>query len=528
VSKKIQKIVIVGGGSAGWMSASTMINEFPNHDITLIESPNIPTVGVGESTIGGIRDWLNLLGIKEKDFIPFTDASFKLSIRFTDFYRKDAGSFHYPFGIPQVNGNLAKKNDWYFKKMYHPDTPVSDYAECMYPQMALVMQNKISDNHNMHKFPGFFRDRDTAYHFDSTKFGLWLSEHYAKPRGVKHIIADVTDISVNDSGIEYLELSTGEKITADLFIDCTGFKSMLLGDALKEPFTSYEHMLPNNSAWATRIPYTDKEKQLEAFTDCHAIENGWVWNIPLWSRLGKGYVYSDKHVSDANALEEFKNHLKEKEQYSDDLEFKNIKMRIGIHERLYVKNVCAIGLSAGFIEPLESTGLFTTHEFLIKLVRSIHRDNYVSRWDKDTFNSICKKQFHDFAEFVAMHYSLSHRDDTAYWRDVGEREYFPDMINQRFRPYHSVFLHAITERMQTFFYEEQASGVHCILTGMNYFPADRQTVIPYSYPSDTNWKEYFEPSTQNLEQKKQHWAKLAEDEPTLYQYLKENYYPNES
>jgi tryptophan halogenase len=169
-------------------------------------------------------------------------------------------------------------------------------------------------------------------------------------------------------------------------------------------------MLPNNSAWATRIPYKNKEKELVGYTNCTAIENGWVWNIPLWSRIGTGYVYSDKFVSDEDALKEFQKYLGTKE-----LEFKNIKMRVGLHNRLWVKNVVAIGLSAGFIEPLESNGLFTVHEFLMILLRNIQRDKF-SQFDRDSYNYQAKHLFRNFAEFVALHYALSHRNDTEYWK----------------------------------------------------------------------------------------------------------------
>src|SRR6056300_232874 len=137
----LKKIMIVGGGSAGWMTAATLIKCFPNKSITLIESPNIATVGVGESTLGQIRGWTALLGIDDKDFITHTDGSYKLSIKFKDFYKKGE-AFHYPFGTANTDNNLAIGNDWWLKKIYKPETPNSDYADCLYPQMALVNENK--------------------------------------------------------------------------------------------------------------------------------------------------------------------------------------------------------------------------------------------------------------------------------------------------------------------------------------------------------------------------------------------------
>jgi len=224
---KTENIVIVGGGSSGWMTATTLLSQFPNKNITLIESPNIATVGVGESTLVSINRWLHLVGIKDTDFLTHVDGTIKLSIQFENFYRKDSEAFHYPFGTPFFEGNRAELNDWHFKKMLYPETPVSDYAECHYPQMALVSQNKLCNNED-ERLPYFEFLKDAAYQFDATKFGLWLKEHYCLPKGLNHILSEVKEIPLNEDGIEHLILDDGRKISADLFIDCTGFRSMLM------------------------------------------------------------------------------------------------------------------------------------------------------------------------------------------------------------------------------------------------------------------------------------------------------------
>ena len=174
------KIIIVGGGSAGWMTAATLESQFPQHSISLIESKNIPTIGVGESTILPIQRWLKLLKIKDEDFLKHVDGNYKLSIKFTDFYKKGE-FFHYPFGTPVTEGNKYFLNDWWFKKILFPKTPYSDYAECNYPlQMAYVNANK------------FNKKLDYAYQVDAAKFGAWLRDYYCKK--VKHIIDDVVSV----------------------------------------------------------------------------------------------------------------------------------------------------------------------------------------------------------------------------------------------------------------------------------------------------------------------------------------------
>jgi len=505
---KTNKIVIVGGGSAGWMAAATLISQFPNKDITVIESPNVPTVGVGESTLGQINNWLDLLNIKDEDFMPYTDASYKLSIRFEDFYKKDDGGFHYPFGPVIETERLGLKQLWFVKKYLQPETPITDYANSIYQNMALVNNNTLFKNEN-NELEYFDFKYHVAYHFDATKFGLWLKDQYCKPKGVKHILEDVKTIETNEDGI----VSLNNTHKADMYIDCTGFKSLLLGDTLKEHFNDYSHLLPNNKAWATRVPYKDKENELVPYTNCTAIENGWVWNIPSWERIGTGYVYSDKYVSDEEALNEFKRHLDKKGSDYSKSEFKNIKMRVGIHDRLFVKNVCAIGLSAGFIEPLESNGLLSVHEFLINLIKVMKRgeENTISQWDRDSFNKTCKDFFDEFTEFVAMHYALTHRDDTKYWKDISNKSFYDNRITDK------NFNLNIDACMSDNEWLNSKAGVHAITTGMRYFAVTRLK-LPYT-DSDL-----FKLSLREKEVNK--WNIICKDKPKLLQFLKDNIHKN--
>jgi hypothetical protein len=516
--KEINNIIILGGGSAGFMTAATLLSEFPNKKITLIESPNVPIIGVGESTIGGIKSWTKLLNIDDKDFLKHTDGSYKLSIKFTDFYEKGK-SFHYPFGEPYLKDNKALLNDWWFKKFIYPKTNNSDYADSHFPQMALVNENKFFYNEK-NEIPFDF-NKNTAYHFDATKFAHWLKNNFCLPKGLNYIKEDIVSIEQNENGIK----SLNNKHTADLFIDCTGFKSLLLGETLKEPFESYSDLLPNNSAWATRIPYADKEKELVTYTNCTAIENGWVWNIPLWSRIGTGYVYSDKFISDEDALIQFKEYLMKIEPYKlipcDHLEFKNIKMKVGIHKRLWVKNVCAMGLAAGFIEPLESNGLFSVHEFLIKLVRNLQREK-VSQWDKDNFTFQCKFLFRNFAEFVALHYALSHRTDTKYWQDNFNKNWEEKLINLNPTLINGLLTAGYNKNTEYHF--PTTGGLHCIAAGMNWSPTDLVSLKYFSQKDFKTLKKEWEPFIKSMNNRKKLWEIKIKDKPSLLEFLKKNIY----
>ena len=531
---KTNKIVIVGGGSAGWMTAATLVKSFPDKEICLIESPGVPTVGVGESTIGGIRTWCRWIGIDDRPdlFFKSTDASLKLSIKFTDFHKKDGGAFHYPFGKAMLDGDRNPFFDWEVKKYYYPETPVEDFSRCIFSASSLFENNKYSLNETG-EFDNFNPNDDVAYHFDAAKFGEWLKVNYCVPNGVTHIQATVAELSTDESGIKHLVLDSREVVTADLFVDCTGFKSLLLSETLKEPFISYSDMLPNNSAWATQIPYKDKESELEGYTNCTAIENGWCWNIPLWSRLGTGYVYSDKFVDAETAKEEFKQYLMSDKmvvprtrEEVDAFTYRPIKMRVGIHERTWVKNVVAIGLSAGFIEPLESNGLFSVHEFLWKLLDVLYLED-INQFNRDMYNEMVHDQFNDFAKFVVLHYALSKRDDTPYWQAIANKE-FRDPVTNEPHTNNSLriatFYEMIWRYMINWGHPFGMGGITYIAVGQHVKMLNPRRVADFEYFRKRDLRKELNVINDIWEAKKTRWQRAADNSPTLYQYLKDTFY----
>ena len=470
------KICIVGGGSAGWMTAATFTRIFPEFNVTLVESSNIKTIGVGESTLQGIRRWIDMLGLDDRDFLQEIGGTLKHSIKFTNFYKKDSGSFHYPFG----NTIGPDANHWWGKKNWDEDTPLNDYAECVNPLTLIAENNRIDVS-----FP-------YAYHFDSIKFGLWLKENAC---GKLEYIQSDFDKYYGD----HIVLSNNEKVYADLFVDCTGFNSKLLGQSLGEEFVSLSNMLPNDSAISTHLQYTDKENQMNPYTECTAINNGWVWNIPLWERIGSGYVYSSKYLSKDGAEEEFKNHLDRKGFDTSNCIFNHIDMKIGRYKRFWVDNVVAVGLSAGFIEPLESNGLFTVHENLISLVKVLRRGK-PSQFSKDIFNSDMRLVFDEFVDFVSAHYALSQRDDTQYWIDNMDRSYDIDGPEKSER-------YGLKLYGREFFrygkYNYLDKGFHYIAAGMNFNPA-----------IDFNSEQ-----TNTLTKQRQEWLSKLDVLPSMFEFL---------
>lgn len=514
----------MGGGSSGWMSAATFATQLPDIDVTIIESPDFPILGVGESTLGGIKHWSSLIGLEDKDFLTETDGSYKLSIKFTDWLGKNTGGFHYPFGEAQRPIEQVGQNDWWFLKGNRGGLDQNSFARCHYPIAAVSENNKMSDD-SSGKTPGFSFVQDVAFHFDATALGQYLKKKICLPKGVKLINSTVEKINTNDDGIESLILENKEKITADLYVDCTGFKSLLLEGALGVKFNGIENIIPNNKAWATHIPYTDKSKQLEPFTNCTALSNGWTWNIPLWSRIGAGYVYSDKYISDDEALEEFKDYIRTRYDNIpiEDLEFKPITMRNGIHEKTWEKNVVAIGLSSGFVEPLESTGLMTTYEWLLSLIYTL-RKGFVNQWDRDAFNYALRNIFYGHANFVGMHYALSSRDDTPYWQDITERVRIDPTINNSLNYETEMgenleLLYYATSAYKYHQFREGTAGFQCVAAGMNYSPIDAQMHRSLGILKKFDPDMHCDRLQELYRETQQKYINYAETLPTLYEYL---------
>lgn len=416
---KIKNIIIVGGGSSGWMTAAYLSKTVPNINITLIESKNVPIIGVGESTLSSINRFLKSLGVLEQDWMPRCNAVYKTSIRFTDFYEK--GKHYYQMLKPvRAPVEMNHINDFYYLCHQYPDQfNTFEFPKFFDDYYHMVDQNKYTfDSGPMNWCP----NNEKAYHFDAYKFGLALKDLVAIPNGVNHIQDDIYAIRTDDIGITGLETKENGCLSADLYIDCSGFKSLLLEQALKVEYLDFTDKMINDRALATNVPYEDVRKELNSYTDCIAMPNGWIWNIPNWERIGTGYVYSSKFIDDESAEIEFRNKLKER--YGDranNLEFKKISFTPGVRKQPWYKNVVGVGLSCGFIEPLRSTGLLVTHEMLEKLAGILNNsDLNVKNFDRQFYNKNVIDLLKTARDWVSTHYSLSKRNDTPYWRYVTE------------------------------------------------------------------------------------------------------------
>jgi flavin-dependent dehydrogenase len=523
---KIEKVVIVGGGSSGWMTASSLLKHFPDIDLTLIESSDIPTIGVGESTIGSINYYLKDLGLKDEDWMEYCNATYKTSIDFTNF-GGDEKRVRYPFGKSTWLNNY-RHIDWFMKKaLIGADN--DEYADFALGTGQLIRDNKLTEDESVIR--GWDFKSDTAYHMDAGLFGDYLKKHYCKPRGINHIVDNVISVEQCDDGnIDSVVTENNGKLSADLFIDCTGFKSLLLTETLNEPFISFKDKLINDRAVAIRIPYIDKEIEMEHSTNATTLSSGWVWNIPLWNRIGTGYVYSSQFLSEEEAEKEFKEYLiNDRDIPHDREEIENIKafhvkINPGIHERNWVKNVCAIGLSNGFIEPLESTGLMLTHETIFELIKTLQRRNgKVNGYDKSIFNTSVRMVMDEFAGFIALHFALAERDDTPYWQYVTEELDYINDNSSEWTVITDIVPKEITKNNYWGKFDNLA-GTPFIMAGFNYNPYAKFYLEKEFGENLMLMTERSKQLKIDLEKEKEDNKEYIHNLPTHYEFLKNKIY----
>ena len=508
------KICIVGGGSSGWMTAAAFAKRFPHYDIQVIEDPDTKPLSVGESTLGHFNRYLDCIDVKDTDWMKDCNATYKLSIQFSNWKNGDSTDvFQYPFGeMDYTNGDFLT---WYYLHHTWPQLfPDQTYCEFYNPISYLASTNKIVDD-NSH-VRNFRRHWDTSYHFDATLFGGWLRDNICKT--VVNTKAKIINALYDDEcNIKSLVDAEGIHHNADYFIDCTGFSSVLLEQKMGQEFIQFPN-LPNDSAVVAHVPYKDKNKEMKNQTDGYALDNGWCWTIPLWNSLGKGYVYSSEFALPGIAEAEFRKHT----GYAHEVE--HIKFKHGRRRLGWSQNVIGIGLSYGFLEPLESTGLFTTHENILRLVDTFERrDGHVTQIDVDGYNHAVHYELEAMKEFVEMHYYLSPRIDTPYWRHYSNgsplsHEQMFDKVVRSPRLYQE-FIHCWNISNAP----KDLGGLPYIAAGLGYHPL---TKTDYNYK--VNRRECDVSYLNELKNRHFHYRKSVlkylEKQPTHYEYLKKYIY----
>ena len=413
--KNIKRIVIVGGGSAGWMTAAALSNATKGAcEITLVESEEIGVIGVGEATIPPIKFFNDTLGIKEADFMAATQGSFKLGIEFVGWGAKDHRYFH-PFGEFASNFDAVQLYHYWLKARAEGDnTALEDYS------LAWVMAKRGRFMHPA-KDPRMAQSTfDYAYHFDAILYGRFLRK-YSEERGVKRVEGKVADahLRATDGFIDTLTLEDGRTVEGELYIDCTGFRGLLIEGALKTGYEDWTHWLPCDRAVA--VPCTSGG-EFTPYTRSTAHAAGWQWRIPLQHRIGNGYVYSSQFISDDEAAETLLATL-DGDAMADP---RPLRFTTGRRKKFWNKNCVAIGLAAGFMEPLESTSLHLVQSGITRLLALMPTADF-DTYAEDEYNRITVEEYERTRDFLILHYHATSRDDSALWRYCTNME-IPDEL----------------------------------------------------------------------------------------------------
>lgn len=404
-SMSIKSIVIVGGGSAGWMTAATLskVLDLSKYSVTLIESEDIKGVSVGEATIPQITLFNRILGIDEADFIRATNATYKLGIEFKDWKRKGHAYFH-PFGTFGINMEALPFHHFWLKRFNEG----AGGDLCSYSIEAMAAKSgrfgKVNAQNNSP-----LANMSYAYHFDSTLYANFLRD-FAVKRGVRHIKGKVGAVSKHPNGhINTLTLQNGHCIDGEFYIDCSGFRSLLLEKEMDATFNDWSDLLPCDSAIA--IPCKSADSMLKPYTQSTAKNAGWTWRIPLQHRIGNGYVYASKFTEKEAALDDLMAQLEGEPLAEPNF----LAWKTGMRPQSWIKNCLGIGLSAGFIEPLESTGLHLIQSAIARLM-TLFPSNRFCQSDIDMYNRQTTKEFEQIRDFIVLHYALTERNDSEFWR----------------------------------------------------------------------------------------------------------------
>lgn len=408
---QIKKITIIGGGSAGWMTAAALSNALGiSADITLIESEAIGTVGVGEATIPPIRQFNQRLGISEAEFLRVTQGSFKLGIEFEGWTKENETYFH-PFGHYGADFDTHVPFHHYWLADYingKEAGPLDNYSIC-------YTASKSGRFGHPNRDPRQVQSRiDYAYHFDATLYASHLRK-YAEARGVNRIEGRVTNVRLNpDTGnVLSVDLCDEKNIKAELFIDCTGFIGALIEKSMKTGYEDWSRWLPCNRAVAIQ---SQNQGDLIPYTRSICRKAGWQWRIPLQHRTGNGYVYCDEYTT----AEEAETTLRDNLDGNPITEAKHLRFLTGRRKKFWNRNCIAIGLSAGFMEPLESTSLHLIQSGIMRLL-TLFPDKSMSPLLAEEYNRLTGAEYERIRDFLVLHYIANERDE-PFWKKMAALE----------------------------------------------------------------------------------------------------------
>jgi tryptophan halogenase len=526
VDHRIKNVVILGGGTAGWMTASYLGKATQgNVHITVLEAPSIPKIGVGEATVPNLqRAFFDYLGIPEDEWMPECNASFKMAVKFINWRTPGAGvpvarrldngrsdHFFHPFGILPDHHQIPLSHYWFNRYCNGETDEPFDYA-CFRepPLMDANLSPRWLDGR-----------RSTAYawHFDAHLVADFLRRFATGKQGVEHVSDEMREVVVDQRGfVTALRTKSGRTIEGDLFVDCSGFRGLLINQAMQEPFIDMSDHLLNDSAVATAVPHDDAANGVEPYTSAIAMPSGWTWKIPMLGRFGTGYVYSSRFASPDQATEDFcRLWLLDPESTP----FNHIRFRVGRNRRAWVNNVVSIGLASCFLEPLESSGIYFIYAAIYQLAKHFPDKRFNSALI-NSFNREIEEMFDDTRDFIQAHFYFSPRVDTPFWK-ANKELHLPENIQEKMRMYKAGLpINQPVSDEGTYYGNFEAEfrnfwtngSYYCIFAGLGCLPDHALPALTYKERSIGT----VEPLFARVKREQQ---ELAETLPTNYEFLRQ-------
>lgn len=508
----VEKVVIVGGGTAGWMAATYLQASFGDRvAVTLVESPRVGTIGVGEATFSTVRHFFDYIGLAETEWMPRCNATYKLGIRFED-WREPGHHFYHPFERTRTVDGFTIADWWLkvggaeFDRESFVIPHLCDAKKAPKQLDGRLFEESLHDGGDRARRTTM-EQQDTqfpyAYHFDADLLAKYLAEVGAA-RGIQRVVDHVVEVRQDERGwISHVVTAEHGDLHGDLFLDCTGFRGMLIDKVMDEPFESYQEFLPNNRAVALRVPADAEKDGIRPYTTATARDAGWIWTIPLFERNGTGYVYSDEFCSPEEAEATLRAFVGPD---ADDLPANHIQMRIGRHRNSWVRNCVAIGLASGFVEPLESTGIFFIQHGIEQLVRHFPDDN----WDSDiiaAYNQRVGRCLDGVRDFLVLHYRGAARADTPYWKATNDRALPPGMA-ERWQLWTAKLPDA--ETIYPHYHGFEPYSYITMLIGLGSGPRSHRATLDL-YPPDNALREFAQIKTDT--------ARTLAQLPSQYEYL---------
>jgi tryptophan halogenase len=425
LDNEVREITIVGGGTAGWLTAGVIAAEhMANSDsgvkVTLVESPDVKPIGVGEGTWPTMRGTLQKMGIDETEFFRECDASFKQGAKFAKWVTGKEDDFYYhPLVLPEGFEKINLAPYW------QPQSDKVSFADAVSFQGHLCEKGLAPKQITT---PEYAHVANYAYHLDAGKFSAFLQKHCIEKLGVRHVLDHVTMVNSAPNGdIASVSTKLHGDITGDLFIDCTGFKSLLLGEHYNIPFISKKHILFNDTALAVHVPYQNENDAIASHTISTGQSAGWIWDIGLPSRRGVGHVFSSAHTTVEKAEKELRDYIRPTlGKKADEISIRKIPINPGHREVFWHKNCVAVGLSAGFLEPLEASALVLVELSAAMISEQLPANRDVMDIVAKRFNKKFLYRWDRIVDFLKLHYILTKRTDTKYWRDNCLAESIPE------------------------------------------------------------------------------------------------------